>query len=170
MSNWQQDWMERVETTAQDIERYFQEVTREIGEVATVLLEISDEAAHEMQEAIAPSLDKLGEQFEQYFTDWIEPFLDALADQDALTLRDDHSLEDSFFGDDSFQSFGSLPEPMIRQHPICRGCRHYHGMIYGGTPLICAMHPYGIVDGAESCPDKELRVPQLPPDEGDRLP
>lgn len=33
----------------------------------------------------------------------------------------------------------------------CVGCRHYHGQSYGGTLLVCAMHP----DGPESdqCPD-----------------
>lgn len=42
------------------------------------------------------------------------------------------------------------PPPL--QRPVaCRGCSHYHGRIYGGTMLICAMHPYGTED--EQCLD-----------------
>jgi hypothetical protein len=33
----------------------------------------------------------------------------------------------------------------------CQDCTEYHGLIYGGVRLVCAMHPYG-VDG-ENCPD-----------------
>lgn len=33
----------------------------------------------------------------------------------------------------------------------CRGCCHYHGQTYGGTRLVCGMHPYGVEE--ETCPD-----------------
>lgn len=33
----------------------------------------------------------------------------------------------------------------------CRGCRHYHGQTYGGTLLVCGMHPFGVEEDA--CPD-----------------
>lgn len=35
----------------------------------------------------------------------------------------------------------------------CGGCRHWHGQVYNGVPLICAMHPYG--PDAEACSDWE---------------
>ncbi|MBF2077137.1 MAG: hypothetical protein IGR76_01090 [Synechococcales cyanobacterium T60_A2020_003] len=35
----------------------------------------------------------------------------------------------------------------------CQGCRHYHGRSYGGTMLICGMHPYGVEE--ETCGDWE---------------
>lgn len=35
----------------------------------------------------------------------------------------------------------------------CRGCRNFHGTIYGGTMLVCAIHPSG-VEG-DNCPDYE---------------
>lgn len=31
----------------------------------------------------------------------------------------------------------------------CQNCRFYHGQTYGGTPLICAVHPEGKPDCAE---------------------
>jgi hypothetical protein len=35
--------------------------------------------------------------------------------------------------------------------PACQGCCHYHGRSYGGTRLVCGMHPYGVEE--EDCPD-----------------
>ncbi|MCU0525817.1 MAG: hypothetical protein MUF72_13425 [Elainella sp. Prado103] len=40
----------------------------------------------------------------------------------------------------------SIPE-------TCQGCCHYHGQVYGGNRLICAMHPYGVEE--DRCPDWE---------------
>jgi hypothetical protein len=34
---------------------------------------------------------------------------------------------------------------------VCQGCQHYHGQTYGGTLLVCGMHPYGSEE--EYCPD-----------------
>jgi hypothetical protein len=33
----------------------------------------------------------------------------------------------------------------------CNGCSNYHGQIYNGNLLVCAIHPYGF--GKEYCPD-----------------
>jgi hypothetical protein len=33
----------------------------------------------------------------------------------------------------------------------CVGCCHYHGQIYGGNHLVCAMHPYGVE--SDTCSD-----------------
>jgi hypothetical protein len=35
----------------------------------------------------------------------------------------------------------------------CRGCVNYHGKIYSGHQLICAMHPYGVSE--DRCTDWE---------------
>lgn len=35
--------------------------------------------------------------------------------------------------------------------PDCRICKYYHGQIYGGFELICAVHPYGY--SGNSCPN-----------------
>ena len=34
---------------------------------------------------------------------------------------------------------------------LCRNCKHYHGQIYRGVELVCAVHPYGY--SGNSCPD-----------------
>jgi hypothetical protein len=40
-----------------------------------------------------------------------------------------------------------------KQPDVCQGCCHYHGKMYGGNLLVCAMHPYG-ADG-DQCHDWE---------------
>lgn len=44
-----------------------------------------------------------------------------------------------------------MVDPIVNEHRVCIGCRHYHGRAYGGEMLICGMHPYGCE--GESCPD-----------------
>ncbi|KRH95745.1 MULTISPECIES: hypothetical protein [Cylindrospermopsis] len=39
------------------------------------------------------------------------------------------------------------------KNSACVGCSNYHGEVYGGNLLVCAMYPYGW-DG-EKCPDWE---------------
>lgn len=35
--------------------------------------------------------------------------------------------------------------PVRPQRPeACQGCCFYHGKTYGGTQLVCGMHPYGV--------------------------
>lgn len=34
--------------------------------------------------------------------------------------------------------------PQPQQPKACQGCIHYHGRVYGGSMLVCAMHPYGV--------------------------
>ncbi|MEN9208229.1 MAG: hypothetical protein Q6L50_09580 [Gloeomargarita sp. GMQP_bins_120] len=44
-------------------------------------------------------------------------------------------------------------DPLLMNQPACVGCKHYHGQVYNGQILVCAMHPYG-VEGTQ-CPDWE---------------
>lgn len=36
------------------------------------------------------------------------------------------------------------PTAAAQQPQACQGCCHYHGRVYGGNLLVCAMHPYGV--------------------------
>ena len=38
---------------------------------------------------------------------------------------------------------------------LCRNCKHYHGQIYGGVELVCAVHPYRY--SGDSCPDYQAK-------------
>jgi hypothetical protein len=44
-------------------------------------------------------------------------------------------------------------DPLLNEHKVCVGCRHYHGYAYGGEMLVCGMHPYGCQ--TDQCPDWE---------------
>lgn len=66
---------------------------------------------------------------------------------------DSESFFNEAFGDDVDSLFAPKLDPSINVHPACRGCRHYHGRLYGGKLLVCGMHPYGWEDS--HCPDWE---------------
>lgn len=54
-----------------------------------------------------------------------------------------------------------------QQPPVCRGCCHYHGRVYGGTMLVCAMHPYGVED--DRCSDWETKTAEPSPEDLDNI-
>jgi hypothetical protein len=155
MENWQQDWVKSVEivveTAASSIERFFQDASKEMGTRALTFIELTDEMAEEVGQAIAPAIDQL----ETQFTEWLDPFLELGAELETFLYDLPWMDQISDFTDFSAESLNI-------QHPICKGCRHYHGEVYNGTPFICAMHPYGIVDGSEFCADKEAILWRLP--------
>jgi hypothetical protein len=145
MEDWQQDWAKTVESAANSIEKFFQDVSQDLGEATLTLMEFTDEMAEEMSKAVAPAL----EQLEQQVSEWLTPFAGLEAELDAF-FYDAQLL-------DQFSDFTNpTVEPMLNQNPVCEGCRHYHGHVYNGTPFICAMHPYGVGEGVDSCGDKEL--------------
>ena len=150
MENWQQDWVKNVETATTGIEKFFQDVSKEMGSRALTLIELSNEIVEEVEQAIAPALDQL----ETQFTEWLDPFLELGTELEAF-LSDPYWI-------DQISNFTDFPIDLSIQHPMCEGCRHYHGEVYNGTPFICAMHPYGIVDGSEFCADKEATLWRLP--------
>ncbi|GAB4228712.1 MAG: hypothetical protein Kow00121_57690 [Elainellaceae cyanobacterium] len=145
MDDWQQDWMKALETVSTGIEQFLETVNKEVGEVVDALADFTDDMVDGLEQTIAPGL----EQFDEQVAEWMEPFLLALT-----------GFESSV--DQAVEPFTHTVEPFLNQHPVCVGCRHYHGQTYNGVTLICAMHPYGIVDGSDSCPDKEAVSWSLP--------
>lgn len=53
--------------------------------------------------------------------------------------------------DDAAQPLVQTVQPIVQQRAACVGCQNYHGQVYGGQLLVCAMHPYGY--DADTCPD-----------------
>jgi hypothetical protein len=141
-----EDWTEALETIANGIEQFFEDLGKGMGEAMNGLIEFADDVAEELEQTISPSL----EQFDQQVAEWLEPVLFALTGLEASIDR-------------AVEPMSHTVEPLLNQHPICMGCRHYHGHTYNGVMLVCAMHPYGIVDGADTCPDKENIAWKLPP-------
>lgn len=146
MDDWQQDWLKAFETIANEVGQVFEEIGQEIAEATNALFDLSEGVAEDIgtvlvqiDDMIAPKLDQLDEQMVQ----WVDPLLQTILGIEASIDR-------------AVEPVTHTVEPWLNQHPVCIGCRHYHGQEYGGNVLVCAMHPYGVMDGAESCPDKEL--------------
>ncbi len=146
MENWQQDWFKAFEAIAQDVGQMFDDLGRELGETTEALFTLSEEMAEDVEtslvqldQTIAPKLDQLDEQI----IEWLDPVFQVLLGVQTTLDR-------------AVEPVTHTVEPWLNQHPVCVGCRNYHGQEHGGNLLICAMHPYGVMEGAESCPDKEL--------------
>lgn len=142
MEEWQKDFSEMLETVANQIEGFFVEVSREVTEVVHEFAEFSEEVTAQMQITFTNEID-------QYITELVNPILEA------------------YFGFEGIVGEATQPmmrtvEPLLNQHPICMGCRHYHGQSYGGNVLVCGMHPYGVGEGLDTCPDKEMTVWKSP--------
>ena len=153
MEGWQEDWSKALESVANEFEQFFQNVGREISEFTDTLLEFSEEIADELEQSIVPKLD----QIDHHMAEWLDPVLQAILGVETTIDR-------------AVEPVTHTVEPWLNQHSVCIGCRHYHGQMYGGNLLICAMHPYGVDEGVETCPDKELVSWSFPtPNQPDRF-
>jgi hypothetical protein len=139
-----EDWIKAFESVTDGIEQFFQDVSKDVSAAIDAWLELTDEFAEELDRAISPRLAQMDDQI----VEWIEPMVLALT-----------GLESTI--DQAVEPMTHTVEPLLNQHPICVGCRHYHGHSYNGVMLVCAMHPYGIVDGSDACPDKEAATWRL---------
>ena len=130
MEKWQKDFFYFLETVADEVDKFFEG----INETVETLFEFSEEVTNSWQNSI-------GTEIEQYLNELTEPFLDAYWD-----------LED-IVGDVEQSPLPYIVDPTQSENPACIGCRNYHGQVYNGNILVCAMHPYGWDD--EHCPDWE---------------
>ncbi|QDZ39158.1 hypothetical protein FRE64_03940 [Euhalothece natronophila Z-M001] len=129
MNNWTKDFFDFCEAVGEGIEDFFSEVEQFANEFPESL----DEALQDMENTINEEIEIfLNEIYEPLF--WEEDEIDN-------------------FGSTSNFGFTSKVTPDENTLPACRGCRHYHGYVYGGNLFVCGMHPYGWDD--ENCPDWE---------------
>lgn len=129
MDQWQKNFVEIVETVADEVERFFLGVTEMVDD----LFELSEEISEQVQNTIATEID-------QYLNDLAEPLLEVYWELEEIVGEVE-------------QPFPYTVEPTEEEYPACVGCRHYHGQVYGGNLLVCGMHPYGW--DSEDCPDWE---------------
>ncbi len=135
MEDWSKNFFEVIETTVSDIDNFFNEITEEFSDVIDELGKLSEEVTAEVHNNFIAEI-------EQYLNELIEPIVEVYLDID-------FDIEE---GED-IDYFVSYVQPSLEKHPACRGCRNYHGQVYGGNLLVCGMHPYGVED--ETCPDWE---------------
>ena len=129
MEKWQKDFLEMLDTVADEVERFFLGVT----EAVDSLVELSEEISEQVQNTIVVEID-------QYLNELTEPIFEVYWE-----LEEVMGVED--------QPFPYPVEPTSEKHPACVGCRNYHGQVYSGNLLVCGMHPYGWE--GEDCPDWE---------------
>jgi hypothetical protein len=135
MNDWQKGWLEVVDTIADQVEGFFLDVALDVAEAMNGFVEFSEEVSTQLNTVVVDEVD-------QYITELVNPILEA------------------YFGlggaiEEITQPVTQTVEPMLKQHPACVGCRNFHGQYYGDSLLVCAMHPYGVGEGVETCPDKE---------------
>ncbi|MBW4446778.1 MAG: hypothetical protein KME38_07855 [Spirirestis rafaelensis WJT71-NPBG6] len=129
MENWQKDIAEIIETVADEVDRFF----LGMGEMVDAFFELTEEISDQLQNTI-------GLEVEQYLQDLAEPILEVYWELEEVV-------------NDVDTAFPYSVEATTEKNPACIGCRNYHGQVYGGNLLVCAMHPQGCEDG--TCPDWE---------------
>lgn len=138
MNDWQDEWWKQIEKTAAEIEVFFTEV----GETTELLVE-----------EVSDNLSSVFEQLQLDVTEEVEEFIQNFVDV-IITTSDEIdaaiSNEWSGFVDEDFTRV-SYHTPSTESHPACINCANYHGQVYNGNLLVCAMHPHGY-EGS-NCPD-----------------
>ncbi|NJK38999.1 MAG: hypothetical protein HC835_18725 [Oscillatoriales cyanobacterium RM2_1_1] len=140
MEEFSQGFFAAVEAAFIEFDKFLKVAGEELQAMADELEKASDEVTQELQERIIPGLD-------EYFAEIIEPVLDVYFNLD-LDLTNE-----------GFEPFVSYVHPSRTQNPACQGCSNYHGQVYGGNLLVCAIHPTGVE--AETCPDWEQSIYQV---------
>lgn len=129
MEPWQKDLVEMIETVADEVENFF----LEMNDVVDSFFELTEEITEQIHSSIATDID-------QYLQELAEPLLEVYWELEDVVGEVD-------------PSFPYAVEPTTEKNPACMGCSNYHGQVYGGNLLVCAMHPHGWDDA--SCPDWE---------------
>lgn len=141
MEDWSKGFFEVMENAASEVEHFFNDVSDEFVEMLDVLAKLSEEFTALVQNNLINDIDGYFTEFDGLFHEFIEPIIQVCEEFDGGFDEIDLSLV-------------TYVDPSRTQQPACRGCRNYHGQVYGGNLLVCAMHPTG-VESDESCPDWE---------------
>ncbi len=153
MSDWQTDLRNTLEGLTQEMESIALEVSREAIGMLDRFVTLSDDFMVDMTttftqevEPPPPITEFLDQDLEAFLNSLLRPFVDL-----------------------SMQEFNSPQNPLVKPHPLCASCDHYHGQIYGGTPLVCGMHPYGLGEGDADCADRTAK-PEEPAEKTQNFP
>ncbi|MEG3874376.1 hypothetical protein QUB36_16080 [Microcoleus sp. AT8-B1] len=140
MEDWSKDFFGVMENAVSEVEHFFSEMGEEFVEMLDVLAKMSEEFTEEVQNNLINDIDGYFNEFDGLFNEFIEPIIEICRDFDPQFDEIDLSMV-------------TYVDPSPTQQPACRGCRNYHGQVYGGNLLVCAMHPTGVE--SESCADWE---------------
>ncbi|GAC1450903.1 MAG: hypothetical protein NVS2B14_20580 [Chamaesiphon sp.] len=113
----------KMEDWSKDFLEILDTVVLIVDEFFEGIAEAVEVVTEQMQNTVVTELD-------QYLHELFEPIVEIYSE-----------LED--VGSEIDPSITYIVQPTLEKNPACIGCIHYHGQIYGGNLLICAMHPYG---------------------------
>jgi hypothetical protein len=138
-SDWERQIAQVMESLTQQSQKFVLDLSKDIEETVDGFVSLADEIADTFTEQIQGVLDQE-----------IDPMLDQLIQPLVQWSLDfDREVDRLIF------PFRQTFEPTLNQHPVCVGCKNYHGQVYNGQMLVCGMHPFGVNAGIDSCPDKE---------------
>lgn len=140
MEDWSKDFFGVMENAVSEVEHFFSEMGEEFVEMLDVLAKMSEDFTEQVQNNLINDIDGYFNEFDGLFNEFIEPIIEICRDFDPQFDEIDLSMV-------------TYVDPSPTQQPACRGCRNYHGQVYGGNLLVCAMHPTGVE--SESCADWE---------------
>ena len=153
MDIWPNNFLNILEETVKvEFEEFCQNITK--------TLETFTEEVSEGLETFAEQLESMAissPEIEEFLQELWEPVVEIYIEIEDFILED--LDEDDIFVDeydvpnDIDLYINPKVEPTSANNPACIGCQHYHGRVYEGNLLVCAMHPYGWDD--ENCPDWE---------------
>ncbi len=137
MDDWLKQLQDTLNSAARDSSDWWAEVSEEANQAAEALEQTSTAAFQEIQAAIEPVVNEIGDQVESSLETsfvFIEARVIPWLQQTTAPIT--HTVN-----------------PWLQHHPTCIGCKNYHGSTYGENTLVCGMHPYGPDD--DSCADWE---------------
>jgi hypothetical protein len=132
MEQWQKDLIDMIETVADEVEQFF----LGMNEMVDTFFEFTEEITEEVQSTFATDI-------EQFLQELAEPMLEIYWELEEIT-------------EDIDPGFPYGVEASLEKNAACIGCSNYHGQVYSGNLLVCAMHPHGWDD--EICPDWEKEI------------
>ena len=142
MSNWQTDMRDAIDGFTQDVEALVDEISRDAMGALDRFVELSDDFMDDLTattrrefETPTPITNFLDRDLEELLNSLLRPFLD-------FPIEDFNSAN---------------PSTMPKAHALCEKCENYHGQSYGGTPLVCGMHPYGPDAAQTECGDRSIK-------------
>lgn len=141
MEDWPTEFFKMIDTAAQEVDRFFEEVSEEVAELFDAIGRFSEEMAELSEDLSDEWQTNIMTEIDQYFEELVDPLFDFYLGLDELP-------------DIPPDQFVSYVQPTEEKHSACVGCKNYHGNVYGGNLLVCGMHPYGW-DAGGDCPDWE---------------
>jgi hypothetical protein len=148
MEDWQKDLITILETVQSDFEEFCNHLTIAAETAAEDISEGLDNFVIEIENTLNREVEDFLEGIDNFVLELLEPLIDQPEELEPTIYLDLNLNTESDFDFDT-----PKVQPNSQQYSACVGCSNYHGKVYGGNLLVCAIHPYGWDDN--NCPDWE---------------